>query len=199
MEVSRDLDGVVESGSLGLRVVWVSGVRGKAGAFFWFAEDSARVQFPQRPKDPTTERPRAEDEDDSKEEGDVAGTIAFTYDVSTAIGQARLYAGDTDPEGLNRTGGDRTRTDEEVQYLLNQHGNDPRFAAAALLDAKAAEYASQAISVKQGGLSQDFRQRSWQLRQSADALRARSGSVAWNPPSQDPPFTAGEGGTMDVW
>ena len=129
----------------------------------------------------------------------MAATIAFTYDVGTAIGQARLYAGDTDPDGLNRTGGDRTRTDEEIQYLLGQHANDPRFAAAALLDSKAAEYASQAISAKQGGLAQDFRQRSWQLRQSADALRARAGTVAWNRPSQDAPFTVGEGGTMEGW
>ena len=113
----------------------------------------------------------------------MAVAIAFTYDVGTAVGQVRLYAGDTDPEGLNRTGGDRTRTDEEILYLLSQNGNDARFAAAALLDSKAAEYASMAISVRQGGLAQDFRQRSWQLRQSADSLRARVGIVEWNPAS----------------
>lgn len=118
----------------------------------------------------------------------MAVAIAFTYDVGTAVGQVRLYAGDTDPEGLNRTGGDRTRTDEEIQYFLSHNGSDARFAAAALLDSKAAEYASMAISVKQGGLAQDFRQRSWQLRQSADALRARAGRVTWNPASLETPF-----------
>ena len=128
-----------------------------------------------------------QDEDDQEEE-DVAVAIAFTYDVSTLVGQVRLFAGDTDPEGLNRAGGDRTRTDEEIEFLLGQFGKDTRFAAAALLDLKAAEFATQAISVKQGGLAQDFRQRSWQLRQSADALRAQTGMVAWNPPSRDAPF-----------
>ena len=129
----------------------------------------------------------------------MASTIAFTYDVSTAVGQVRLFAGDTDPDGLNRSGGDRTRTDEEIQFLLNQCGSDARLAAAALLESKAAEHASQAISIKQGALSQDFRQRSWQLRQSADALRAQAGTIAWNASSQPAPFTVGDGGTMEVW
>ena len=126
-------------------------------------------------------------------------TIAFTYDLTTAVGQARLYGGDIDPNGLNRTGGDRTRTDEEVSYYLSRNGNDSRLAAAALLEGKAAEFASQAIYVGQGSLAQDFRQRGIQLREMADALRAGAAIVSWNPPSQSAQFTVGDGGTMEGW
>src|SRR5438445_10147414 len=125
--------------------------------------------------------------------------IAFTYDLSTAIGQARLYAGDTDPNGLNRTGGDRTRTDEEVSYLLSRTGSDARLAAASLLEGKAAEFAAQAIYVNQGSLAQDFRQRSLQLRECADALRALASIAVFNPPSQPATLTVGAGGTMEGW
>src|ERR1043165_2327136 len=104
-------------------------------------------------------------------------TIAFPYDLTTSIGQARLYAGDTDPDGLNRTGGDRTRTDDEIAFLLAQNGNDSRLAAAAILDSKAAEFASLASYVKQGSLAQDYRQRSWQMRQSANQLRTVAGTT----------------------
>jgi hypothetical protein len=126
-------------------------------------------------------------------------TIAFTYDLSTAIGQARMYAGDMDPDGLNRTGGDRTRTDDELAFLLSQNGNDARLAAAALLESKAAEFASLAASIKQGTLSQDYRERSWQMRQSANQLRAIAGGVAFNQASGSAPFTVGDGGTMENW
>ena len=44
-------------------------------------------------------------------------SIAFTYEPSTAIGLVRLYSGDMEPDGLNRTGGDRTRTDSEIAAL----------------------------------------------------------------------------------
>ena len=124
--------------------------------------------------------------------------IAFTYDLSTAVGQARLYAGDTDPTGLNRTGGDRTRTDEEIGFLLTQNGNDSRLAAASILESKAAEFASVSTAVRQGGLSQDYRQRSIQLVEMAARLRA-SGFVGFNPPAQSAPFTSGDGGSMTGW
>ncbi len=125
--------------------------------------------------------------------------IAFTYDLSTAIGQARLYAGDTDPNGLSRTGGDRTRTDEEVAYLLSRTGNDARLAAASLLEGKAAEFAAQAIYVNQGSLAQDFRQRSMQLRECADALRSLAAVAIFNASSQPAQLTVGAAGTMEGW
>lgn len=125
--------------------------------------------------------------------------IAFTYDPNTAIGQVRLLAGDTDPNSLNKTGGDRTRTDAEIAALLAQYGNDIRLAAAALLDSKAAEFAALAIQTNDGTIYQDYRDRSWQMRQSATALRQAAGMPAWNPPAQPAPFSVGEGGTMEDW
>ena len=125
--------------------------------------------------------------------------IAFTYDLTTAVGQARLYAGDMDPDGLNRTGGDRTRTDEEVSFLLSANGNDARLAAAALLESKAAEFASLASVIKQGSLSQDYRDRSRQMRESANQLRSITGTAAFNAPANPSPFTTGPGGSMEDW
>lgn len=128
--------------------------------------------------------------------------IAFTYDVGTFIGQVRLHAGETDADGLNRTGGDRTRTDDEIQFLLTQNDNDPRLAAATLLESKAAEFASLATDISQGGLRQDYRSRSLRLSEAATALRATAASGAtplFNEPTRDAPFTAGDGGTMDGW
>lgn len=128
--------------------------------------------------------------------------IAFTYDVGTLIGQARLHAGETDAEGLNRTGGDRTRTDDEIRFLLTQNDNDPRLAAAALLESKAAEFASLATDVSQGGLRQDYRSRSLRLSEAATALWSAAQTTAaplFSEPTRDAPFTAGDGGTMDGW
>ena len=128
--------------------------------------------------------------------------IAFTYDVTTTIGQVRLYAGDTDPDGLNRLGGDRTRTDSEIQSLLDQQDSDPRLAAAALLESRAAEFASLATDISQAGLRQDFRSRSLRLLEAAGALRAamsQSAQPLFSGPSRSAPFTAGDGGTMEGW
>ncbi len=109
--------------------------------------------------------------------------IAFTYDLSTAIGQTRLYAGDVDPDGLNRTGGERTRSDDEIAQLLVIYGDDARLAAAALLESKAAEFALYAINVCQGSLRQDYRERSLQLRECAKSLRLSASAAYWNPPA----------------
>lgn len=128
--------------------------------------------------------------------------IAFTFDVSTAVGQVRLYAGDSDPDGLNRTGGDRTRTDDEVQILLDQNDSNPRLAAAALLESKAAEFASLATDITQGGLRQDFRSRSLRLVEAAAALRTAVTTSAiplFNEPSRSAPFSVGDAGTMEGW
>jgi hypothetical protein len=128
--------------------------------------------------------------------------IAFTYDVGTLIGQVRLLSGDTDANGLNRTGGDRTRTDAEVQYLLGQNDTDPRLAAAELLESKASEFASLATVITQGGIRQDFRTRSVRLNEAAAALRNAAATTAmpqFNEPTRDAPFTAADGGTMDGW
>lgn len=101
--------------------------------------------------------------------------IAFTYDVGTATGQVRLYAGDTDGAGLNRTGGDRTRTDAEIGFLLAQNSGNVRGAAAELLEAKAAEYAQAALKSDQGRLKQDATERGRQCAEAAARLRANVG------------------------
>lgn len=127
---------------------------------------------------------------------------AFTFDVSTAVGLVRLYAGDADPNGLNMVGGDRTRTDAEIQALLDDCDQNPRLAAAALLESKAAEFASLAADVTQGGLRQDYRTRSTRLMEAAAALRSAMATAAvplFNEPTRPAPFTAGDGGTMDGW
>jgi hypothetical protein len=128
--------------------------------------------------------------------------VAFTYDVSTLVGRVRLIAGDTDADGLNRTGGDRTRTDSEIQALLDISDSDPQLAAAALLESKAAEFASYATDITQAGLRQDFRSRSLRLTQAAAVLRegrAATATPLFNEPTRPAPFTVSDGGTMEGW
>lgn len=106
----------------------------------------------------------------------------YSYDLSTLIGQVRLLAGETDEAGLTRTGGDRTRTDSEINALLNLHSSDIRLAAAVLLEGKAAEFAQVATNITQGGLRQDFRVRSQRLLEAAALLRGSSGApLVFNP------------------
>jgi len=107
----------------------------------------------------------------------VSAKIAFSYDVEMLVGQVRLYAGDTDGSGLNRTGGDRTRTDTEILFLLKMNGENVRAAAAELLEGRAAEYAQQAMVTEQGELRQDLRVRSRRCLDVANALWMRSQTV----------------------
>ncbi len=108
----------------------------------------------------------------------MASAATFTSNLSTKVGQTRFYAADTDGTGLNKIGGDRTRTDAEIGFLLLQNGNDPRRAAAAILENKAVEYAQAALKTEQGQLKQDFTQRSGQCLTLARELRGQSGSCA---------------------
>ncbi len=107
----------------------------------------------------------------------MSAKIAFTYDVDSLVGQVRLYAGDTDANGLNRTGGDRTRTDSEILFLLKQNGNNVRASAAELMESRAAEYAQQAMVTEQGTLRQDLRVRSRRCLDVANALWMRSQGI----------------------
>lgn len=104
--------------------------------------------------------------------------IAFTYNPTTPTGWVRMLAGDTNPEALNRTGGDRTRTDEEIGLLLQENDQNPRAAAAELLLIRAAEYAREAYLLEQGALRQDLRQRSEQCLKASQALQKRAGESA---------------------
>ena len=104
--------------------------------------------------------------------------IAFTYDPASKVGQVRLLTCDTAAEGLNKAGGDRTRTDAEVTQFLVQNGNDVRAAAASLLESRAAEYAQAATLIEEGHLRQDVRARCGQCLAAAQALRKTVGSPA---------------------
>lgn len=126
--------------------------------------------------------------------------VEYSYDVAMPVGLVRLYAGDTDPDGLNRTGGDRTRTDREIAALLSGCDGDARLAAAALLEGRASEFAATAGTIVEGDLRQDFRLRSRRLLEAAQALRAGDvPMVRGNPASAPAPFSSGDGGTMDGW
>jgi len=128
--------------------------------------------------------------------------IAFTYEITTPTGQVRFYAGDTNGANLNLSGGDRTRTDAEIAFLLTQNGNDVRAAAAELLESKATEYAQAAAVNTQGYLRQDLTARSGQCLNSAKALRANvSGGplVAAPTPVFVMPAPDGTLGTMEDW
>ena len=127
--------------------------------------------------------------------------IAFTFEIDTKVGQTRLYAGDTDGEGLNRTGGDRTRADSEIEFLLSQNAGDPRVAGAALLETKAAEYAQSAVQLEQGALRQNYLTRSSRCLEAAKALRDHS-SGRIQTGRRTPTFTVeqdGEPGSMERW
>ncbi len=128
--------------------------------------------------------------------------IAFTYDIGTPTGQTRFYAGDTNGAFLNSTGGDRTRTDAEIAFLLKQNSGDVRAAAAELLESKATEYATAATSMTQGNLKQDLTARSGKCLDAAKALRANvSGGpiVAAPTPVFVMPAPNGTVGTMEDW
>lgn len=128
--------------------------------------------------------------------------IAFTYDVETAVGQVRFYAGDADGTGLNRTGGDRTRTDAEVSFLLLQSSGDVRAAAGELLEGRAAEYAQTATSLTQGKMHEDLTQRTRWCLAAAAVLRASSGRPLIQSSRASVfsvPMSDGTPGTMDLW
>ena len=128
--------------------------------------------------------------------------IAFTYDITTPTGQVRFYAGDANGAALNLGGGDRTRTDAEIAFLLTQNGNDVRAAAAELLESKATEYATTATSTTQGNLKLDWTARSGKCLDAAKALRANiSGGplIAAPIPVFVMPSPNGTPGTMEDW
>lgn len=126
--------------------------------------------------------------------------IAFTYDPNLPVGQVRLLSGDTDPSSLNKTGGDRTRTDEEIGALLSLNGGNPRLAAAQLLEGKAAEYGASAIYTSDATSSSDLRSRCRRMLDTAARLREMSDEEPkFSAPAQEAPFTRGSGGSMDGW
>ena len=127
--------------------------------------------------------------------------IAFTYDPLTTIGLVRLLSGDTDEQGITRSGGSRTRTDSEIEALLLQGVNDPYLTAALLLEGRGAEYVQEAIHTTQGALSQDMRQRSKLCFDAAKSIRQKGGQPI-KVLGSDPVFVGAAGtevGNMVGW
>jgi len=89
--------------------------------------------------------------------------VAANYDLSTPIGQIRLYIPDTDTSKP-------MFSDEELQFLLDENDGHPKLAAAAALDIIAGD--PQRLSQWSRGsvaatraTSDDLRRRATQLRQ----------------------------------
>lgn len=119
--------------------------------------------------------------------------VEFTCDPATPVGRVRLLAGDTDAASLAAAGGDRTRTDAEIEALLAGADGDVQLAAACLLESRAAEYAADAVTVTQGTVRQDFRERSRRLLEVAGTLRAvRAVTPAFSEPSCAQAFGGGQ-------
>lgn len=88
--------------------------------------------------------------------------MAATYDLNTPIGQTRLYIPDTDTSKP-------MFSDEELQFLLDENGENPKLAAAAALDIIAgdpqrlAQWSRGSVSATRTA-SEDIRRRAEQLR-----------------------------------
>lgn len=91
--------------------------------------------------------------------------MSFTYNAtwSTSRDYIRFQIADTASPGHFQ--------DEELDALLNQWSGDPRLAAAAALDAWAAEYARQAISYGVTGFNLNRTQIAREMRETAQSLR----------------------------
>lgn len=91
--------------------------------------------------------------------------MAATYDLSTPVGQTRLYIPDTDTSKP-------MFSDEELQFLLDENDGHPKLAAAAALDIIAgdpqrlSQWSRGAVSATRTA-SEDIRRRATQLRAEA--------------------------------
>lgn len=101
--------------------------------------------------------------------------MAATYDTSTALGKARLFAADTNIQ-------EAIFDDDEWQVFLDAEGQSPLLAAAMGLDAMAADAAKVAVVMKNDVNTTDPTKMSQILADRAAALRSRaaagSGSTA---------------------
>jgi hypothetical protein len=95
--------------------------------------------------------------------------MAFTYDLTTAVGQVRLALGDkTANDGVNPDGSNLS--DEEIALLLAQQGNDVMRAVAAACETLAttwARYSQSTIAQRNDAYeqSQQYADRARDLRQ----------------------------------
>lgn len=90
--------------------------------------------------------------------------MAATYDLSTPVGQTRLYIPDTDTSKP-------MFSDEELQFLLDENDGHPKLAAAAALDIIAGD--PQRLSQWSRGSVSASRAAPEDLRRRADQLRSQ--------------------------
>lgn len=90
-----------------------------------------------------------------------------TYDPTTALGKARLYAADTDTA-------DAIFEDDEWTVFLDAEGQNPILAAALGLEVMAADAAKIAVITKNDVVSTDPTKVAQQLSDRAAALRSRA-------------------------
>ena len=101
--------------------------------------------------------------------------MAFTYDLSTDVGQVRLEIGDTNsgngvkPDGTNLS-------DEEIQHLVTREGNAMR-AAAACCEILARHWARVA-NIAVGSRREDLSTIADQWAKQAKSLREQYGNAA---------------------
>ena len=93
--------------------------------------------------------------------------MAATYDLTTSIGKARLFAADTNIL-------EAIYDDEEWQTLLDAEGQSPLLAAALGLDTMASDAAKVAVIMKNDVNATDPTKMAEQLRASAANLRFRA-------------------------
>lgn len=108
--------------------------------------------------------------------------MTWSYEIATDIGKVRLHVGDTDKSAA------WTFEDEELQVFLDETG-EVLLAAAAALDALAADQARLAMRVSIGDYSEDRGAAVKALHAQAEALRQQAAQTpaseiaetAWTP------------------
>lgn len=127
--------------------------------------------------------------------------MTVTYDLSTSIGKCRLLAADTNTQ-------EYVFSDEEWQVFLDLFGDNLHLAAAAGLDAMAADAAKIAIVTNRDKIETDPTAVGKQLRDAAAALRTAATGAATgagtlvSAPDRifTPPVTSGnEPGNLEPW
>ena len=122
--------------------------------------------------------------------------MSNSYDMTTALGQTRFHAADTDES-------QPVFTDGELNYCLQLTGNIPELAAARALRAAAADNAKIAVMTKTGNIGNDESKVYMALLAMADALEKAAPVVMQVAcPSAIFTFSPDGGatpGSMDVW
>lgn len=127
----------------------------------------------------------------------------YTYDLSTAVGQSRYFASDTD---VSNSGAKAYFSDEEYTFLLSRSAGVPELAAAGALRAAAADNAKIATVTKRGQYGNDETEVYQALLRVAEDLEKRApmpSSVGISSGYPVPVFTMdgadGTVGTMETW